>query len=370
VQFEAKKYMENKVLSIAVLFAISLTASAQIKSIEGAPKPTMHVEPLSKSNMHVKQIPVLTMHVLAVHKINSDGGWDYLTVDHQNNKLFVSHGNQVNILNETTGDSVGVIPNTVGVHGIAVVEVAGKGYTTNGKAGTSFVFNLKDFKVQSTIPVGQNPDAIFYDDYSKKIIIFNGKSMDASIVDPISDKVVATIPLGGKPEAGVSDGAGRIYVNIEDTAEIVCFDAITFKVLSRYKLKNAEEPSGLAIDRQTSRLMTVCANQVMLVLDAKTGKQVASLPIGEGCDGVVFDNKTKMAYSSNGEGTITAVKEVSANNFVVQGTIKTEQGARTIALDPTTHHLFLPTANFEKSLNAQERPKRVPNTFRILELGY
>jgi len=309
------------------------------------------------------------MHLLATHKIQSDGGWDYLTIDGKNNNIYVSHGNQVNILSKNGGDSVGVIHNTPGVHGIAIADPFGKGYTTNGKAGTCTVFDLRNFMVMATIKVGQNPDAVFYDDFSKKVIVFNGKSSDAMIIDPTTDQVLSTIPLGGKPEAGVSDGKGKIYVNIEDTGEIVCFDSGTFKVLSRYKLKGGEEPSGLAIDRATSRLFTVCANKVMIVLDAKTGKHITTLPIGDGSDGVVFDPATKMAYSSNGEGTITAVKEISADKFIVQETIRSEAGARTIALDPITHNIFLPTATFEKSTDATQRPKRVSGTFRVLEFG-
>jgi len=334
--------MKKIFFSAALLFSIIISASAQQKT---------------------------DMHLLATHKIESDGGWDYLTIDQKNNNLYVSHGNQVNILRKNGGDSVGIIHNTLGVHGIVIANPFGKGYSTNGKAGTCTVFDLKNFMVRATVKVGQNPDAAFYDDFSKKVIVFNGKSNDASIINPATDKVLSTIPLGGKPEAGVSDGKGKIYVNIEDTGEIVCFDINTYKVLSRYKLKGGEEPSGLAIDRFRSRLFTVCANKVMIVLDAKTGKQITTLPIGDGSDGVVFDPVTKMVYSSNGEGTITAVKEVSADKFIVLETIKSQLGARTITLDPITHHLFLPTATFEKSTDATERPKRVSGTFRVLEFG-
>ncbi|KIA91703.1 hypothetical protein OC25_20285 [Pedobacter kyungheensis] len=307
--------------------------------------------------------------VLATHNINSEGGWDYLSVDNKNNNIFVSHGNQVNVLSLVGGDSVGIIHNTMGVHGITVVNAQGKGYTTNGKAGTCTVFDLKNFMVQGEIKVGSNPDATFYDDFSGKIIVFNGKSHDASIIDPLSDKVVATIPLGGKPEAGVSDGKGKIFVNIEDTGEIVCFDSRTFKVLSRYKLQGGEEPSGLAIDRSTSRLFTVCANKVMLILDAKTGKQVKTIPIGEGCDGVVFDPFSKTIFCANGEGTVTVVKELAADKFVVQQNAKSARGARTIALDPVTHHIFLPTADIKESKDSAGKPQRVPGTFRVLEMG-
>lgn len=307
--------------------------------------------------------------VLATHKINSDGGWDYLSVDHKNNNIFVSHGNQVNVLSRVGGDSVGIIHNTMGVHGITVVNAQGKGYTTNGKAGTCTIFDLKNFTVQGEIRVGANPDATFYDDFSAKVLVFNGKSHDVSIIDPLSDKVVASIPLGGKPEAGVSDGKGKIFVNIEDTGEIVCFDSRTFKVLSRYKLQRGEEPSGLAIDRSTSRLFTVCANKVMLILDAKTGKQIKIIPIGDGCDGVVFDPFSKTIFCANGEGTVTVVKELSADKFVVQQTVKSARGARTIALDPISHHIFLPTAEVKEGKDSAGKPLRIPGTFRVLEMG-
>ncbi len=307
--------------------------------------------------------------VLAIHKIHTDGGWDYLSIDSKNNNIYVSHGNQVNILSKNGGESVGVIHNTAGVHGIAIAEEFGKGYTTNGNSGTSTVFDLRNFMVMSQIKVGENPDAAFFDDYSKKVIVFNGKSQNATIIDAQSDQVLTTIPLGGKPEAGVSDGKGKVYVNIENTGEIVCFDINTYKILSRFKLNGAEEPSGLAIDRATSRLFTVCANKVMLILDAKTGKQIASLPIGAGADGVVFDPSTKLIYSSNGEGTVTVVKEMSAAKFIVQETVKSAPGARTIALDLVTHHIFLPTADFEKSTTENSRPKRISGTFKVLEMG-
>ncbi|MGM9478355.1 YncE family protein [Pedobacter sp. GSP4] len=334
--------MKKKFLSVLVLIAVSLTSIAQQKS---------------------------GLRILAVHKIQSDGGWDYLSIDQQHNNLFVSHGNQVNVLNKNNGDSVGVISNTLGVHGITIANAFGKGYTTNGKAGSCTVFDLNNFKVLGQVKVGQNPDATFFDDYSKKVIVFNGKSNDASIIDPQVDKVIATIALGGKPEAGVSDRKGKIYVNIEDTGEIVCFDSNSYKVLSRYKLSGGEEPSGLAIDRSTSRLFTVCANKLMFILDAKTGKQIASLPIGDNCDGVVFDPATKLVYCANGVGNITVVKEISANKFMVHETVSTAAGARTIAIDLTSHHLFLPTASFEKSTNASERPHRVAGSFKILEVG-
>jgi DNA-binding beta-propeller fold protein YncE len=309
------------------------------------------------------------MHIVNKLKINSDGGWDYLSIDVPHQRIYVSHGNQVNILNEITGDSVGYIPGTKGVHGIAIAGPFGKGYTSNGKSASCTVFDLKNYKIIREITVGENPDALFYDEYSKNVIVFNGRGQSASIINPVSDKVVATIPLGGKPEAGVSDGKGTIYVNIEDKNEIVAFDIKTNKVKKRYKLQTGEEPSGLAIDQSRGRLFSVCSNKQMIVLDIKTGQELAVLPIGEGSDGVVYDPILKRAYSSNGEGNITVVQELQLGKFEVLETIKTAKGARTIALNTKTHHLFLPTADFTPSQEKGKRPQRVPGTFRILEIG-
>lgn len=334
--------MNTKLLFIAPLMLLVYTASAQKKG---------------------------GMHVISTHPILSGGGYDYLTVDQQRKNLFVSHGNQVNILSLTSGDSVGVIRNTPGAHGITLLNDLGKGYITNGKGGTCTVFDLKSFKTITGIKVGLNPDATLYDPYAKKVIVFNGRSKDASIIDPQTDQLIATIALGGKPEAGVSDLKGKVYVNIEDTGEIVCISTKTFRILSRYKLKGGEEPSGIALDQSTSRLFVVCANKLMIILDATTGQQIASLPIGEGADGVVFDPVTKMAYSSNGEGTITAVKEVSANKFIVADTIPTLGGARTIALDMKSHHLYLPAADFTISKTPGGRPEVTAGTFKVLEVG-
>jgi YVTN family beta-propeller protein len=309
------------------------------------------------------------IHLLHSHKIWSDAGWDYLLADHAGNQLYVSHGKQVNILNETTGDSVGVIPNTPGVHGITLVHALKKGYTSNGKANECTVFDKATHAVTGKIKTGENPDAIFYDDFSKKVFVFNGRSMDATVIDPEKDKVIATIPLGGKPETGVSDGKGNIYVNIEDKNEVVCFDAKTFKVTQRFKLEGAEEPSGLAIDRVTSRLFIGCGNKLLFVLDAKTGKKINVLPIGDGSDGVVFDPQTKLIYSANGEGTLTVIKEVNADQFSVLENIKTAPGARTIALDYTSHHVFLPTSDFNPASPKGKNQARIPGTFRVLEYG-
>lgn len=312
-------------------------------------------------------------HILKRHSIKSAGGWDYVTVDAAEKKIYVSHGTQVNILSTATGDSIGVIPNTNGVHGIALVKALNKGYTSNGRDNSCTVFDLKTYAALGTVKVGTNPDAIFYDEFSKMVFVFNGRSSDASVIDPATDKVVATIPLGGKPETGVSDGKGKVFVNSETTNEVVVIDAKTLKVISRYKINEGDEPSGLAIDRATNRLFIGCGgNATMVVMDATNGKNLAKFKIGD-CDGVAFDPELKLAYSSNGDGNVSVVKELSASKFVFVENIPTEKGARTIGIDVLTHHLFLPTAESvavaPTAENAHPRPKMVPGTFHVIELG-
>jgi YVTN family beta-propeller protein len=305
--------------------------------------------------------------VLKTFHIASPGGWDYITVDPNSNRLYVSHGTQVNILDKKTGDSLGVIPGTTGVHGIALVTSLGKGFTSNGKLNTVTVFDLKTAQVLSQISTGQNPDAIFYDDFSKKVITCNGRSQDLSVIDPTSGRVVATIPVGGKPETAVSDGAGKIYVNIEDKSEIISVDASTFKVLSRWSITPGTSPSGLAMDRVTRRLFAGCDNKMVIVLDADKGTVVAQVPIGDGCDGVGFDARLKRVYASCGEGILTVIQEKSASDFTVLANVPTKKGARTIAVDGSTHGIYLPTADFEATTPAgQRRPPMIPGTFQVL----
>ncbi|WP_419788989.1 YncE family protein [Mucilaginibacter sp. FT3.2] len=304
--------------------------------------------------------------------VKSSGGWDYITVDGANKRIFTSHGNQVNILS-TNGDSVGYVPNTPGVHGIALVTALNKGYISSGRGNKVIVFDLTSFKVLSEIAAGTNPDAIFYEPFAKKVYAFNGRSSDATVIDVATDKVVATIPLGAKPETGVSDGKGKVFVNAETTNEVVVINATTFKVEARYKIEGGEEPSGLDIDRKTNRLFIGCGgNKTMVVMDATNGKNLAKFPIG-GCDGLVFDPALKTAYASNGEGTISVVKELSADKFVFVENIPTQPSARTIGIDLLTHKLYLPAAKTEPGTvtaeNPNPRPKQVPGTFHIIEVG-
>lgn len=312
----------------------------------------------------------LSFKVINTFKIASSGGWDYIAVQPNSNNVFVSHGTQVNIVNKTTGDSLGYIPNTPGVHGIAFAPALNKGYTSNGRGNNVTVFDLKTFAVKDSIATGQNPDAIFYDPFSKKIITCNGRSKDLTFIDAVTDKVVATVAVGGKPETAVSDEAGKIFVNIEDKNEIVVINAKTYTVEAHWSLLPGEAPTGLAIDTQTKRLFAACSDsKLLVVIDAEKGTIVDKLPIGNGCDGDGFDPVLKNIYTSNGaDGTVTVIHEDNKDKFSVTGNITTKRGARTMAVDNQSHNLYLPTADFEASTGGG-RPKMIPGTFQILAVG-
>ncbi len=245
-------------------------------------------------------------HIVKTFHITSPGGWDYLAVNED--KLYISHGTQVNIVNKNNGDSIGVIENTQGVHGIAFVKSINKGYISNGRTNNVTVFDLKTEKTLRQIPTGENPDAITYDNFSKKIYTCNGKSKDLSIIDPATDKVIKTISLGGKPETAVSDDAGKLYINVEDKSEIAEVDTRTLKLKNRWSIAPGEEPTGLAYDKKTKRLFAGC-DKLLIVSDALNGKVISKLPIGDGCDGVAFDETTKNIFTSNGEGSLSVVHE-------------------------------------------------------------
>lgn len=307
------------------------------------------------------------IHLLNTFHIASAGGWDYIVVGPVNDWLYVSHGTQVNVLNKKTGDSVTAIENTTGVHGIAFDVLHKKGFTSNGRLNAVTVFDMNTNKVLEQIPVGQNPDAILYDSFSKKIITCNGKGNNLSIIDPSLHKTTDSIAVGGKPETAVSDGAGKLFVNIEDKNEIVVVDMQTFKVVEHWSLAPAEGPTGLAFDMDTKRLFAGC-DKLLVVINAENGKTIDKIAIGDGCDGVAFDPSTKTIYTSNGEGTMTVIREKTANKYVLLENIETKKAARTIALDNETNLIYLPTAEFE-GVNPNGRPKMKPGTFQVLVMG-
>jgi outer membrane protein assembly factor BamB len=303
-------------------------------------------------------------HVTQVYHIASSGGWDYLAVGPDNNRLYVSHGTQVNVLDETTGDSLGVIPNTIGVHGIAFVPALERGYTSNGRLNNITVFDLKTNQVLGLIVAGTNPDAIMYDDYSKLLITCNGRSQDLSLIDPVSEKLVATIAVGGKPETAVSDGKGKIYVNIEDLSLIAVVDIQTKKVIHQWPLKPAMGPSGLAIDLKNNLLFSGC-DKTLAIMDIQTGKVAWTVPIADGCDGVAFDAGLGFVFASCGEGKLSIV-HADANGYSLLENVPTKPSARTLALDDKTHTVFLSAGEFQKPTTPGVRPPLVPGTFQVL----
>ncbi len=313
-------------------------------------------------------------HVLRHMALGGDSGWDYFTYDPAGHRLFISRGTRVMVVDVAAGALTAEVVNTPGVHGIALVPEAGLGYTSNGRENTVTVFDLKDLRETARIKVGENPDAIAYDPFSKRIFTFNGKSKDTTAIDVATGKVAGTIPLGGKPEFAVSDGKGRMYVNNEDKSEIIEFDPQALKVLHNWKLTGCESPSGLAMDKKNRRLFAGCDNKVMAVVNADTGKVITTLPIGEGVDANAFDPETMLAFSSNGEGNLTVVHEDSPDKFTVVETVPTAKGARTMALDPGTHKVYVVTAKFgpppaPTTATPHPWPSVLPNTFEVIELG-
>lgn len=315
--------------------------------------------------------PPQAYHVLSRLPLTGAGGWDYLSFDAPHRHLFVSRGDRVLVIDVDANKQIGRIADTAGVHGIAIATDLQRGFTSNGKNASVTVFDLASLKTLATITgTGEKPDAILYDPASHHVLTFNGKSHTASVIDPVANKVIATIALPGKPEFAVSDAAGHVYVNIEDKSELVQIDATSNKVLQVWPLAPCESPSGLAIDTAHQRLFSVCENRTMAITDATNGHQVASVPIGEGPDAVVFDAAAAMVYSSNGEsGTITAVHEDDPTHFTVTATIPTQTSARTLALDPKLHRLYLSAARFGATKQANGRPDMLPDSFNILTVG-
>ena len=305
--------------------------------------------------------------------VGGAGGWDYVAFDAGSRRLYVAHDDRVEVLDAISGKVIGQVMKTEGVHGVAIAGEPGRGFASNGRAGTVSAFDLETLKVIREIPVGKKPDAIVYDPFTRRVFVFNGKSADATVIDAAGMKAAGTIPLGGAPEFAVADGRGRVFVNVEDTGELVAIDAKAMKVAARWPLKPCAEPTGLALDAAHRRLFSVCRNRLMAVTDADTGAQVATVPIGAVADGCVFDPDAGLAISSNGEGTLTVVKEESPSVFTVKATVPTQRGARTIALDPATHALYLPTAELgaappPTAENPKPRPPVLPGTFVILQM--
>ena len=302
---------------------------------------------------------------VAKFEVGGDGGWDYITYDASSNRLFIGHSTEITVVDADTGKKTGSVPAN-GAHGVAVVSEKNLGFSTNGRAGTVTVFDLKTLQPKQDIKAGENPDAIIYDRYSKKVLVMNGRSQDLMVIDPDTLKVEKSIPLGGKLEFAAADSA-HVYVNVEDTGEIATVDSKTWKAEKRWKLTGCEEPSGLAIDEKSHHLFSVCGNKTMVVVDTTDGRIVDTLGTGAGTDGAAFDPGLGFAFASNGaDSTLTVVRSGKNGRYEVAENVSTQRGARTVAVDPKSHRIYLPTAELGPPAAGQGRPSIKPGTFVVL----
>ncbi len=276
--------------------------------------------------------------------IPGKGSWDYLTVDEGARRLYVSHGTQVEVLDVDSGAIVGKVENTPGVHGIAIAPELGRGFASNGQSSTVTIFDLKTLKTIAEVPVGKKPDAIIYDPATSRVFAFNGDSSSATAIEAANGNVAGTVDLGGGPEYAVSDGSGYIYNNLEDASVVLKINARSLKVEQRWPTAPCASPSSIAMDRPNRRLFIGCRNKLMAVVNADTGQVISTLPIGDHVDATAFDSASRLAFNSNGEGTITVVHQDSPDKYSVVENVKTLPKAKTMALDPKTHQLFLSTA--------------------------
>ena len=276
--------------------------------------------------------------------IAGQGSFDYLTVDEVGRRLYVSHGTQVEVLDVDSGSVVGNIPNTLGVHGIAIATEFGRGFVSNGQSSTVTIFDLKTLVPISNVPTGKKPDAIIYDSATKRVFAFNGGSDSATAIDAATGKIAGTVDLKGGPEFAAADGQGFVYNNLEDESVVVKIDANKLTVEQRWPTAPCASPSSMAIDRTNHRLFLGCRSKVMAVMNADTGQLITTLPIGDHVDATAFDPETKLIFNSNGEGSVTVIHQDGADKYSAVETVKTLPRAKTMALDPKTHQLFLSTA--------------------------
>ena len=313
-------------------------------------------------------------HLVKKVKLGGPGGWDYLEVDPATHRLFISRGTHVIVVDPEQGKIIGDIPDTKGVHGIAMADEFNRGYTTNGGTSDSTMFDVTSLKVLGNTKTDKDSDAIIYDPFSKRVFTFNGDANTASALDAASGKLVGTFPLGGGPEFGASDGKGKIFVNLEDKSSLVKFDAKTLKIENTWPLAPCESPSGLAIDAANEILVVGCHNKLMAFVDGNTGKVLGTVPIGQGVDANRYDPGTGFAFASCGDGTLTIAHEDSLTKFSLVEMIQTQRGARTMAVDYATHAVYLVTAEFgpapaPTTENPRPRPTMIPDTFTLLIYG-
>jgi YVTN family beta-propeller protein len=308
-------------------------------------------------------------HLLKTVTVPGDGSWDYVAVDATGRRVYVSHATKVDVLDADSYAVVGQVTDTAGVHGIAIASKFNRGFTTNGRANTVTVFDLKTLKPLATVPTGKNPDSIIDDPATGRVFAFNGGSANVTVIDAAEARVVNTVELGGQPEFAAADGAGHVFVNLEDKEEVLKLDSRDLKVLERWPIAPAKTPVSMAIDAKNHRLFVGCRSKSLLVLDTETGKVVATVPIGERVDASAFDPEAKLVFSSCGDGTVSVVRQDSPDKYTAVGTIKTRTGSKTMALDPKTHRLFVPAAEFKPPTGGRGRPTIVPGSFVVLVYG-
>jgi DNA-binding beta-propeller fold protein YncE len=314
-------------------------------------------------------------HIVKRIPVKGDSFWDYLAYDAPTHRLFISHGTQVDVLDVASGKLVGAIPDTPGVHGVAFAPKLNRGFVSAGRAAKVVIFNLKTLATIGTVKTGDNPDAILYDPATRRIFTMNGRSHDSTAIDAATGRVAGTIPLPGKPEFAVADGHGNIFVNLEDKSQELRINSKTLKIVTQWPMAPCESPSGLAMDIKHQRLFAGCDNKLLAVMDAKAGRVVTTVPIGEGVDANRFDPGTQYVFSSNGQsGTLTVIHEDSPNKYTVVENVPTVLGARTMEIDPVTHDVFLVTAKFgprpaATTENPHPRPALVPDSFVVLVLS-
>ena len=313
---------------------------------------------------------MLAPNYAVIHKypIPGEGGWDYLTVDPDSKRLYISRGTHVQVMDTSNGKIVGDIPNTQGVHGIALAPKLGKGYVSNGRDNSVTIFDLKSLKETARVKVGMNPDGIIFDPTSGYVFTFNGRSSDATALDAASGKVIGTVPLGGKPEGGIPDGKGNIYVNIEDKSCVVEFGAKSLKVIKSFSLAPGEEPTGIGYDTKKGFIFSGCGNSMLTILDTKSGKVIGTAPTGDGTDFAAYDQATGTAFTSNGSGTLSVIQSVGGNYTNVHN-VKTQPSARTLSLDAKHHLVYLIAADFEAAQPGQRRGTMKPGSANIIVVG-
>jgi DNA-binding beta-propeller fold protein YncE len=360
-----KKSRGFPALGLALLAAVAFSAAAGAQTAAPAPTGTTPAGKSSGARYHLAgKMPVA-----------GDEGWDYLTLDSASRRLYVSRGTRVVVLDLDSQKTAGEISGTEGVHGVALAPDLHRGFTSNGRSSTVTIFDTGTLATISTVKTtGENPDAILYDPASRRVFTFNGRGKNATAIDAATGAVAGTIPLDGKPEFAAADGKGRVFVNIEDKNEITVIDSRGLKAEKSWPLSGCEEPTGLAMDQAHRRLFSVCHNKVMDVLDADSGRVVASVPIGAGVDAAAYDPSASLAFASNGEGTLTVIEQTGPDAYRVIENAATQRSARTMALDEKTHRIYLAAAEFgpppsPTADQPRSRPPMVPGSFTILVMS-